>query len=134
MAEGGSKLPGRNAGTKGVQRILIEADAIQQRVRELAAELDEIYSRRDSAAHWGAHRRGHFHDRFDAGDELRTEDRFHGCLSYGDDVTSSGAVRILKDLNENIEDRIVLIVEDIVDSGLTLKYLLDVLQRRKPGD
>jgi hypoxanthine phosphoribosyltransferase len=43
-------------------------------------------------------------------------------------------VRILKDLNDDIEGRRVLVVEDIVDSGLTLKYLLDVLERRNPSD
>ena len=66
------------------------------------------------------------------GAELKVD--FMAVSSYGDDVSSSGAVRILKDLNENIEGRSILIVEDIVDSGLTLKYLLDVLQRREPKD
>lgn len=53
--------------------------------------------------------------------------------SYGDGVKSSGVVRIAKDLDESIEGKDVLIVEDIIDSGNTLYYLMDVLQRRKPA-
>ena len=52
--------------------------------------------------------------------------------SYGAATQSSGVVRILKDLDQEIEGRRVVVVEDIVDSGLTLQYLLDVLQRRNP--
>ena len=52
--------------------------------------------------------------------------------SYGDGTKSSGVVRIAKDLDESIEGKEVLIVEDIIDSGNTLYYLMDVLQRRKP--
>ena len=53
--------------------------------------------------------------------------------SYGDGTKSSGVVRIAKDLDESIEGKDVLIVEDIIDSGNTLYYLMDVLQRRKPA-
>jgi hypoxanthine phosphoribosyltransferase len=59
---------------------------------------------------------------------------FMAVSSYGAATTSSGVVRILKDLNDDIEGRRVLVVEDIVDSGLTLQYLLDVLERRNPAD
>ena len=57
---------------------------------------------------------------------------FMSISSYGISSESSGVVRILKDLDENIEDKNVLIVEDIVDTGLTLDYLLRMLQSRKP--
>ena len=53
--------------------------------------------------------------------------------SYGDGTASSGVVRIAKDLDESIEGKEVLIVEDIIDSGNTLYYLMDVLQRRHPA-
>ncbi len=53
--------------------------------------------------------------------------------SYGDQTKSSGVVRLLKDLDEDITNKHVLIVEDIVDSGLTLKYLRKVLQQRRPA-
>lgn len=56
------------------------------------------------------------------------------CVSsYGDETSSSGIVRIAKDLDESIEGKDVLIVEDIIDSGRTLYYLMDVLQKRKPN-
>ncbi len=133
MAEG-VIAPGQKRRDKGVQRILIEEDAIQQRVRELAADLDEIYG--DETPLLIGVLTGAVTFMTDLmremGSELKID--FMAVSSYGDDVTSSGAVRILKDLNENIEDRSILIVEDIVDSGLTLKYLLDVLQRRNPRD
>lgn len=57
---------------------------------------------------------------------------FMAVSSYGDATKSSGAVMILKDLESNIEDKDVLIVEDIVDTGLTLKYLLENLKSRNP--
>jgi hypoxanthine phosphoribosyltransferase len=53
--------------------------------------------------------------------------------SYGSGVSSSGAVRILKDLNQPIEGRNVVLVEDIIDSGHTLSYLLRILQERQPA-
>lgn len=53
--------------------------------------------------------------------------------SYGDGTKSSGAVRLAKDLDESIENKEVLIVEDIIDSGNTLYYLMDVLRQRKPA-
>jgi hypoxanthine phosphoribosyltransferase len=58
---------------------------------------------------------------------------FIAISSYGVSTESSGVVRILKDLDENIEKKDVLIVEDIVDTGLTLDYLLRMLQSRKPA-
>jgi hypoxanthine phosphoribosyltransferase len=57
---------------------------------------------------------------------------FMAVSSYGNSTESSGVVQIIKDLSESIEGRDVLVVEDIVDSGLTLQYLLDVLGRRNP--
>jgi hypoxanthine phosphoribosyltransferase len=58
---------------------------------------------------------------------------FMAVSSYGDTTESSGVVRILKDLDEPLEGKHVLIVEDIIDTGLTLHYLMDQLQRRGPA-
>lgn len=58
---------------------------------------------------------------------------FMAVSSYGNGVKSSGVVRILKDLDTKIEGRDVLIIEDILDSGLTLSYLIDVLKQRNPN-
>jgi hypoxanthine phosphoribosyltransferase len=119
---------------KGVERVLIEAAVVQQRVRELATELDKLYLY-ETPLLIGV-LTGAITFMTDLMREMESELKvdFMAVSSYGNDVTSSGAVRILKDLNENIEGRHVLIVEDIVDSGLTLQYLLDVLQRRNPAD
>ncbi len=64
---------------------------------------------------------------------LPCEIDFMDISSYGSGTSSSGVVRILKDLEEDITDRHVLIVEDIIDTGLTLSYLLRSLQARKPA-
>ena len=58
---------------------------------------------------------------------------FMSVSSYGDGTTSSGIVKIAKDLDESLEGKEVLIVEDIIDSGRTLYYLMEVLQKRKPN-
>ena len=65
--------------------------------------------------------------------ELPTNIDFKAVSSYGDGVKSSGIVRIIKDLDIDIRGRDVLIVEDILDSGLTLKYLMKNLESRKPA-
>ena len=57
---------------------------------------------------------------------------FKSVSSYGDDTKSSGVVKIVKDLDEAIEGKDVLIVEDIIDSGRTLYYLIDILKKRNP--
>jgi hypoxanthine phosphoribosyltransferase len=65
--------------------------------------------------------------------DLPCEIDFMDISSYGTGTSSSGVVRILKDLEEDITDRQVLVVEDIIDTGLTLSYLLRSLQARKPA-
>ncbi len=57
---------------------------------------------------------------------------FISCSSYGNDTKSSGIVRIVKDLNDSILDRNVIVIEDVVDTGRTLSYLLQMLRERKP--
>ncbi len=64
---------------------------------------------------------------------LPLEMDYMAVSSYGSGVKSSGIVRILKDLSTNVEGRHVIIAEDILDSGLTLKYLMRVLESRKPA-
>ena len=65
--------------------------------------------------------------------DLPCEIDFMDISSYGTGTSSSGVVRILKDLEEDITDRHVLVIEDIIDTGLTLSYLLRSLQARKPA-
>ena len=59
---------------------------------------------------------------------------FMSVSSYGGDTKSSGVVRIVKDLDEPLKDKHVIVIEDIVDSGRTLSYLLDMLESREPAD
>ena len=58
---------------------------------------------------------------------------FMSISSYGDDTSSSGLVKIIKDLDEPLEGKDVLVVEDIIDSGRTLSYLMEILEKRKPN-
>lgn len=118
----------------GVARILIDEASIQAKVKELAADLDSLY--RDDVPLLVGVLTGavaFMADLMRAMTIPITVD-FMAVSSYGAATKSSGVVRILKDLNDEIEGRRIIVVEDIVDSGLTLQYLLDNLQRRNPKD
>jgi len=112
---------------------LVEAEALQSRVRELAADISRDYKDRDlllvcvlkGAVFFASDLMRHI--------EVPCELDFMAVASYGSVTDSSGVVRILKDLEAPIEGRNVLIVEDIVDSGLTLQYLLRSLGARNPA-
>lgn len=118
----------------GVARILVDEDAIQTRIVEMAREIDEAY--RDDVPLLVGVLNGAvaFMTDLMRAMQIALEIDFMAVSSYGAATRSSGVVRILKDLNEDIEGRRVIVVEDIVDSGLTLQYLLDVLERRNPRD
>jgi len=123
---------------RGVARVLIDETAIQQRVAELAAHLDLVYADTDGQAPPllvgvlnGAVA---FMTDLMRAMTVPVEIDFMAVSSYGASTVTSGVVRILKDLNDEISGRRLLLVEDIVDSGLTLQYLLDVLRRRDPAE
>lgn len=118
----------------GVQRILIADQAIQARVAELATELDDEYGGDVPLLVGVLNGAIAFMTDLMRAMRIPLEVDFMAVSSYGAATESSGVVRILKDLNEDIVDRRVILVEDIVDSGLTLQYLLDVLERRSPRD
>ncbi len=112
---------------------LVGADQLQRRVRELAAEISRDYAGRDLVLIGVLKGAVLF-----LGDLMRHLDipceiDFMAVSSYGSETDSSGVVRILKDLDSSIEGRDVLIVEDIIDSGLTLQYLLRNLRARSPA-
>jgi len=118
----------------GVARILIDAQQIQQRTAELANVLDEEY-RSDVPLLVGVLNGAvAFMTDLMRAMTIPLEIDFMAVSSYGAATKSSGVVRILKDLDREIEGRRIVVVEDIVDSGLTLQYLLDVLQTRNPRD
>jgi hypoxanthine phosphoribosyltransferase len=113
--------------------ILVQPDELAHRVRELAGEISRDYEGRDllligvlkGAVFFLSDLMRHL--------EVDCEVDFMAVSSYGSSTDSSGIVRILKDLDAPIEDRHVLIVEDIVDSGLTLSYLFRMLRARNPA-
>ncbi len=118
----------------GIARILIDEDAIQQRVRELAAELDAVYAESPPLMIGVLTGAMTFMSDLMRAMTIPVLVDFMAVSSYGASTRTTGVVRILKDLNEDVEGRRILVVEDIVDSGLTLQYLLDVLRRRNPAD
>ena len=111
---------------------LVEADDLQRRVRELGAEISGDYARKDLVMIGVL--KGAVLFIADLMRELTIpcEVDFMAVSSYGSATDSSGVVRILKDLDASIDGRDVLLVEDIVDSGLTLHYLLKNLGAREP--
>jgi hypoxanthine phosphoribosyltransferase len=117
----------------GVDEILIDEDALQRRIAELGAQITEDYRGRDLLLVCVLKGAVFFLSDLMRRIDLPVEVDFMAISSYGAGVDSSGVVRILKDLDVPIEDRNVLIVEDIVDSGLTLSYLLRALASRGPA-
>ena len=113
--------------------ILVQPDELAHRVRELAQEISRDYEGREllligvlkGAVFFLSDLMRHL--------EVDCEVDFMAVSSYGSSTDSSGIVRILKDLDAPIEGRDVLIVEDIVDSGLTLSYLFRMLRARNPA-
>ncbi len=116
-----------------VGEILIDRETLAARVAELGTEISADYEGRDllligvlkGAVFFMADLMRHL--------TVPCEVDFMAISSYGDATDSSGIVRILKDLDINIEGRHVLVVEDIIDSGLTLSYLIRNLESREPA-
>src|SRR3954454_23923197 len=114
----------------GIGEILVQRDELAHRVRQLGEEISRDYEGRDlflvgvlkGAVFFLSDLMRHM--------EVPCEVDFMAVASYGSSTDSSGIVRILKDLDAPIQGRNVLIVEDIVDSGLTLSYLLRTLRAR----
>jgi hypoxanthine phosphoribosyltransferase len=115
-----------------IGEILVEADDLQRRVAELGAEINRDYAGRDLVMIGVLKGAVLFLADLMRELEIPCEVDFMAVSSYGSATDSSGVVRILKDLDASIADRDVLLVEDIVDSGLTLHYLLKNLKARDP--
>jgi hypoxanthine phosphoribosyltransferase len=111
---------------------LVSAEDLQRRVTELAAEIERDYDGRDLVLIGVLKGAVMFMADLMRDLEIPCEVDFMAVSSYGSATDSSGVVRILKDLDASIAGRDVLLVEDIVDSGLTLHYLLKSLRAREP--
>jgi hypoxanthine phosphoribosyltransferase len=116
-----------------IEQVLLTSDQIQQKIAEVGAQLTQDYAGRDlllvgvlkGAFVFMADLSRHIH--------LPLEFDFMAVSSYGAATQTSGVVRILKDLDHEVTGRNILVVEDIVDSGLTLSYLLKNLRTRRPA-
>ncbi len=114
-------------------RVLISSEQIKKRVEELAAEIEADYP--DEPVYLISILKGSFvflADLARAFKHLRVRIEFIAISSYGKEKTSSGQVKLTRDLDVAIEGHHVLIVEDIIDSGVTLTYLRNLLRNRRP--
>ncbi len=116
-----------------IGRTLVSAEEIQSRLAEMGAQITKDYEGKELLL--VGILKGAFVVMADLARHiaLPLEFDFMAISSYGDSTKSSGVVRILKDLDEEIAGRHVLIVEDIVDTGLTLQYLINNLKVRNPA-
>jgi hypoxanthine phosphoribosyltransferase len=116
-----------------VTDILIDRETLQRRIAELGEEISADYTGRDLLLVGVLKGAVFFMADLMRSLTIPCEIDFMAISSYGDSTDSSGVVRILKDLDINIEGREVLVVEDIIDSGLTLSYLMRNLEAREPA-
>ena len=121
------------AADPAIGEILVQPDELSARVRELGEQISADYAGRDLLLVGVLKGAVFFLSDLMRHIDVTCEVDFMAVASYGSSTDSSGVVRILKDLDIPIEGREVLIVEDIVDSGLTLSYLLRTLNARNPA-
>lgn len=113
--------------------VLISKDAVEARIQEIADQISEEYA--GKVVHLIGVLKGSVFFMCELAKRLTvpvTMD-FMSVSSYGNGTTSSGIVKLIKDLDESIEGREVILVEDIMDSGRTLSYLVNIMQERKPA-
>ena len=125
--------PARAAAEPGVGEVLVSAEDLLRRVGELGREISRDYAGRPLLLVGVLKGAVFFLSDLMRFIDIPVEVDFMAVASYGSATDSSGVVRILKDLDVAIEGRDVLIVEDIVDSGLTLQYLMRNLGSRDPA-
>ena len=114
-------------------RVLIPEEKVEERIRELGEKISADYAGKQ--VHLICVLKGGVFFMCELAKRITVPVSmdFMCVGSYGDGTVSSGVVRIAKDLDESIENKEVLIVEDIIDSGNTLSYLMDVLKKRNPA-
>src|SRR3954470_11369167 len=116
-----------------IGRVVVEEEELQQRIRELGKDLTSDYAGNPPLLVGILKGACMFMADLSRAIDLPVEFDFMAVSSYGSATRTSGVVRIVKDLDIDLSNRHVLIVEDIVDSGLTLNYLLRNLQARRPA-
>lgn len=113
-----------------IKQILLTEEQLQEKVRELGKQITADYKGRTPLVICVLKGAFIFMSDLVKQIEVPIEIDFMAVSSYGNSTKSTGVVKIIKDLDASVEGRDVLIVEDIIDSGLTLSYLIDVLERR----
>ncbi|EEI26024.1 hypoxanthine phosphoribosyltransferase [Corynebacterium glucuronolyticum] len=118
-----------------VQKVLLSEEQLQTRIQEMAGKVSQEYKDIDDDLILVCVLKGavYFLTDFSRKLSIPSQMEFMAVSSYGNSTSSSGVVRILKDLDREIENRHVLIVEDIIDSGLTLSWLVRNLKSRHPA-
>ena len=114
-------------------RVMISEEDVNKRIAEMGAQISEDYAGKE--IHLIAILKGSVFFACELAKRITVPVSmdFMSVSSYGDDTKSSGVVRIAKDLDEPLEGKDVLIVEDIIDSGRTLSYLIEILKQRNPN-
>ena len=113
-------------------RVLLSEEQVNKRIREVAKQINKDYAQKQIHLICVLKGGAMFMCELARRISIPVSFDFMSVSSYGSETTSSGVVRILKDLDEDLKDKDVLIVEDIIDSGRTLSYLLELLQSRGP--
>lgn len=114
-------------------KVLLDEEQVDQRIAELGKKISEDYAGKE--VHLICVLKGGVFFMCELAKRITVPVSmdFMSVSSYGDDTKSSGVVKIVKDLDQSIEGKDVLVVEDIIDSGRTLSYLLENLRNRKPA-
>ena len=116
-----------------IERVLLSEEQLRQRVRELGEEISKEYAGKEILMIGVLRGAVMFLADLARAITVPVMIDFMAVSSYGTSTSSSGIVRILKDLDEEVAGKHVLIVEDIIDSGLTLSYLVDNIKSRQPA-
>lgn len=118
---------------RDVKEVLLDEETLARRIAEMGQQITKDYVNRDLVLLCVLKGSLFFTSDLMRHIDLPVTLDFIASSSYGESTRTSGVVRILKDVEERVEDRHVLIVEDIVDTGLTLSYLIRALKLRKPA-
>lgn len=113
-------------------RVMLSEEEVEQRIKEIADQISKDYAGRE--VHLICVLKGSIFVTCELAKRITVPVSldFMSVSSYGDDTKSSGVVKIIKDLDESIQGKDVIVIEDIIDSGRTLSYLLENLKQRKP--
>ena len=113
-------------------RVLLSEEEVDRRIKEVADQITRDYAGKE--VHLICDLKGGVFFMCELAERITVPVSldFMSVSSYGDDTKSSGVVRIVKDLDQPLEGKDVLIVEDIIDSGRTLSYLIEILKKRNP--